>query len=148
MGNVIFFETMTQPKNLLGLLPVFIVFLIILGLLIGIIFSIKNTSITIKDNEIIVRSFIYGRKISLDDVLVNEIQAINLKQNTEYNISIRTNGIGLPNFYSGWMRLNNGKRALVFLTNRENVLMIPTKDFVVLFSMERAEEFINSINRL
>ena len=148
MGNIIFIETMTHPKNLLGLLPIFIVLLIILGLMIGVIFSIKNTSISIKDNEIIIRSFIYGRKIPLDDVIINEIQTINLKQNPEYNISIRTNGIGLPNFYSGWMRLNNGKKALVFLTNRENVLLIPTKDYVVLFSMEKIEEFINTINRL
>ena len=146
--NIIFFETITQPKGFLNILPIIILVLILLGLLIGILFSIKYTSISIKNNEIIIKTFLYGRKIPINDVLINEIQTINLNQNKDYSISIRTNGIGLPNFHIGWMRLNNGKRALVYLTNRENVLLMPTKDFVVLFSMERTEEFINRINEI
>jgi len=145
MENILFMETITQPKSLLGLLPLFIVILVIIGLMLGIIFSIKNTNISIKDNEVVIRSFLYGRKIPLDNILKDEVQAINLKQNNEYNISIRTNGISLPNLNFGWMRLNNGNRALVFLTNRENVLLMPTKDFVVLFSMKKTEEFISKL---
>ena len=148
MNNTVFFETITQPRGFLGLLPIVIIILILLGLMVGIVFSMKLTSISMTDREIVIKSFLYGRKIPIEDVLINEIQTINLRQNNDYNISIRTNGIGLPNFHSGWMRLKNGKRALVFLTNRENVLLVPTKDFVVLFSMERTEEFIDKINGL
>jgi hypothetical protein len=146
MENILFFESITQPKSILYLLPIFIVLLLVLGLFIGIIFSVKNTSISIHNGEIVIKSFIYGRRIPIENILINEIQTLNLRENREYNISIRTNGIGLPNFYSGWMRLNNGKRALVFLTNRENVLLVPTSDFVLLFSMEKIDEFIQRIN--
>ena len=145
MENAVFFETITQPKNFISLIPFLILILLLLGLIIGIAFSIRHTNISIKDNEIIIKSFLYGRKIPVEDVLINEIQTINLKQNDEYNISIRTNGIGLPNFHFGWMRLKNGQKALVFLTNKENVLLMPTKDFVVLFSMEKTEEFKQKI---
>ena len=151
MENIIFFESITQPKGFLNLLPIIIVVLVmllVLGLLIGIIFSIKHTSISIKDEDIIIKSFLYGRKIPIEDVSINEIRTINLKRNNEYDISFKTNGIGLPNFYSGWMRLNNSKKALVFLTNKENVLLMPTKNFVVLFSMEKTEEFKNKIIEL
>jgi uncharacterized protein YneF (UPF0154 family) len=150
MENSLFFETITQPKGNVYITPIIliIVLLVVIGLMIGIIFTIKNTNISIKDREIRINSFIYGRKISIEDVLVNEVQTINLKQNDEYNISVRTNGIGLPNFSSGWMKLKNGKKALVYLTNRENVLLIPTKNFEVLFSMERTNEFIDKIKEI
>ena len=151
MENIIFIETIAQPKGFLNVLPIiiFIVLIIVLiGLIIGFIFSMKYTNILIKNNDVIIKAFLYGRKISIDDIFINEIQTINLNQNNEYNISFRTNGIGLPNFHFGWMKLKNGKKALVFLTNRENVLLMPTKNFVVLFSMQKTEEFIQKITEI
>jgi hypothetical protein len=148
MENIIFFETMAQPKGFLNYLPIIIFIVLILALIsliIGFLFSMKHTSISIKNDEVIIKTFLYGRKIPVNDILINEIRVINLKQNDEYNISIRTNGIGLPNFHLGWMRLKNKEKALVFLTTRENVLLMPTKNFIVLFSMEKTEEFISKI---
>ena len=149
--EVIFFETMTQPRGFPSILPIIIfitLIIILIGLIIGFIFSMKHTSISLNNNEVIIKTFLYGRKIPIGDILINEVEAINLNQNAEYNISIRTNGIGLPNFHLGWMRLKNNKKALVYLTSRDNVLLMPTKDFVVLFSMERTAEFIEKINNL
>ena len=146
MENVMFFETITQPKIILSIIPVLIIILVLLGLFFGILFAMKNTSISMNEKDIVIKSFLYGRKISINDVLFNEVQTVNLKQNNEFNVRIRTNGIGLPNFLSGWVRLNNGQKALAFLTNRENVLLLPTKDFVLLFSMEKTEEFITKLN--
>ncbi|MCL2187017.1 MAG: hypothetical protein FWB86_14390, partial [Treponema sp.] len=84
MENILFFETITQPKGFLSYLPIFILILILSGLLIGLAFSIKNSSISIKDNEIIIKTLFYGRKIPINDVLKNEIQKINLTQNKDY----------------------------------------------------------------
>ena len=147
MSHMLFFETITQPRNSVYFLPIILVIIMvaILGLMVGIVSTIKNTGISITDREIEIKSFLYGRKIPIEDVLIYEIQNINLKQNPEYRISRRLNGIGLPNFYSGWMRLKNGEKALVFLTNKDNVLLLPTKDFIVLFSMEKIDELITAI---
>ena len=151
MENIIFHETMAQPKGFLNVLPIIIFIVLIMVLIvfiIGFVFSMKHTTISIKNNEVIIKTFLYGRKIQIEDILINEIQTINLKQNNEYNVSIRTNGIGLPNFHLGWMKLKNGKKALVYLTNKENVLLMPTKNFVVLFSMQKTEEFIKKLNEV
>ena len=148
MNNIDFFETMAQPKGLQNFIPIIIFVIIILfliSLIVGFLYSMKNTSISINDNEIIIKTFLYGRKILITDVLANEIKTIDLNQNSEYKISVRINGISLPNFHLGWMRLKNGEKALVFLTNREKVLLLPTKNYLVLFSMERTEEFINAL---
>ncbi|MCL2805079.1 MAG: PH domain-containing protein [Treponema sp.] len=151
MENILFFETMTQPKGFLSIIPVIILIILVMvliGLIIGYLYSMKHTGILIKNNDVIIKTFLYSRKIPISDILINDIQTINLNQNNEYNVLIRTNGIGLPNFYLGWMKLKNGKRALVYLTNKENVLLMPTRDFVVLFSMQNSEEFIRKINEL
>jgi hypothetical protein len=154
MENITFFEVIPQPKGNVFAFPiimiifVFITMLVITWLMVGTIFTTKNTSISIKDGEVVINSFLYGRKIPIENILINEIKTINLKQDEEYGISVRTNGISLPSYKSGWMRLKNGERALVYLTNEEKVLLMPTKDFVILFSMEKMEEFINKINEI
>jgi len=148
MENTIFFETITQYKGLQHLIPIILLILIIIlviVLIIGIIHAVKYTSIAIKDNEVIIKSFLYGRKIPIKDIQINETRIINLNQESDYNISFRTNGISLTNFHSGWMKLRNGQKALVFLTNKDSVLLMPVKDFNVLFSMERGEEFIKKL---
>lgn len=40
------------------------------------------------------------------------------------------------------------KGYLSFITDKENVLFIPTKDFIVLFSMEKSNEFISKLKQL
>ena len=154
MENITFFELIPPPKGNVFAFPiimiifVFITMLVITWLMVGTIFTTKNTSISIKDGEVVINSFLYGRKIPIENILINEIKIINLNQNEEYGISGRTNGISLPNYKSGWIRIKNGKRALIYLTNKEKVLLLPTKDFVILFSMEKTEKFINRIKKI
>ena len=150
METTALLETIIQPKGNIYVFPIIMItFMIIMalgvtGLMVGVISASKNTSISIKDNEVIINSFMYGRKIPIEDIFVNEMQRINLND-SEYNIRTKRNGIDLPYFKSGWMRLRDQEKALVYITNTENVLLMPTKDFVVLFSMEKIDEFINKL---
>ena len=155
MDKVIFFNTMIEPKG--GVCSAPVIFLIVIsvsiillmvGLTFGAIYAIKNTTISLTDKELIIKSAFYGRKIPIENIMIDGIKAVNLDIDSEYDISVRTNGIGLPNFKLGWMRLKNGTRALTFLTNRNSVVLIPAKDFSVLFSMDDIEEFINKIRAL
>ena len=150
MENSMFIWTITEPKGNAYLMPMFLImsFLVLIGAMVGIIFSLRNTTISINDNEIVIKSFLYGRRIPIENIKVNEIRHINLNMDKEFNVSIRTNGIGLPNFLSGWMKLNNGNKALVFLTDRDDVLLIPTKDFILLFSMKNQYEFIEKMKNI
>ena len=151
MDNVIFMESITQPKGIFNHLSLMTLVIIVVGLIVlffGIFYSMRNTNLSLTDKEVIIKSMFYGRKIPLENILIDEIKSINLTENVEYKISIRTNGIGLPGFRLGWMRLKNGQKALVYLTDVNNVLLLPTKDFVVLFSMNNIEEFIGKISRI
>jgi hypothetical protein len=154
MDNILYFNTLIQPKEGIGFISILmigIMLIIIIPLIIltfGIINSMKNTTINLSENELIIKSMFYGRKIPLENIIINGIKKINLEENTEYNISIRTNGISIPSFKSGWMRLKNGEKALTFITDKNSVVLIPTKDYLLLFSMNNIDEFINKIKEI
>jgi hypothetical protein len=46
------------------------------------------------------------------------------------------------------MRLKNGKKVLTFITDKNSVALIPTTGYLLLFSMNNIDEFINKINEL
>jgi hypothetical protein len=152
MNNILYFNTISQPKEgtfNVSMIMTVLALVVIISLIIiavGIIHSMKNTTLTLTEKEIIIKSIFYGRKIPLDEIIIGEIKPINLDNDKEYNISIRTNGISVPQFKSGWMRLKNGEKALTFITSKNNVVLIPTKKYLILFSMDKINEFIARIN--
>ncbi|MDR2797510.1 MAG: hypothetical protein LBB80_04135 [Treponema sp.] len=58
-------------------------------------------------------------------------------------MSIRTNGISFPHFKSGWIKLRNGEKALTFITDKTNVVLIPRKDYLLLFTMDKIDDTTN-----
>jgi hypothetical protein len=46
------------------------------------------------------------------------------------------------------MRLKNKKIALVFITDKSNIVLIPTKEYLLLFSMDNINEFVEKIKGL
>jgi hypothetical protein len=101
---------------------------------IGIVYSNNKPSVIVDNGFLTVKSLFYGKNISIEEINVDGIKQLNLNDNWDYNIKIRTNGIGLPNCYLGWMQLNNGKKALVYLTDRTDVTLIPTNGYDVLIN--------------
>jgi hypothetical protein len=95
----------------------------------------KNTAISINNEYLTIKTIFYGKSIPISEINIDGVRRINLYENNEYNIKIRTNGIGLPNYHVGWMRLNNGNKALVYLTDRANVVLIPVKGYDILISL-------------
>ncbi len=62
--------------------------------------------------------------------------------------SSRTNGIGLPNYQSGWFRLANGSAALLFVTDWSRAVVVPTTEhFDLLVSPADPQAFLTALNR-
>jgi hypothetical protein len=154
MDTVVYINSLIQPKGGTGFLPIIMVSLmlvIIIPLIIltfGIINSMHNTALTLTERELIIKSAFYGRKIPLENIMIDGIKAISLDEDTDYDLAMRTNGTALPQFKSGWFRLKDREKALVFITDKNSVVLIPTKDYLLLFSMDNIDEFINKIKAL
>lgn len=98
------------------------------------------------DGLIIKNAIFYGRNIPKDKIIIEKVKKVNLKEDRQLTPTMRTNGIGLPGFLSGWFRLKNKEKALLFVTDREKVLYIPTRqNYSVLLSVADPDDMLNKM---
>lgn len=139
------------PKLTAFIIPVLFICLLAVMLVVGIVImhNMKSTGISVGNGFLTVNSLFYGRKIPLDDIDLNSVKSLNLhdERNKEYKITLRTNGIGLPGYLVGWMRLRNGRKALVYITDRTRVALIPTANFDVLISTDDFDGLRNALSK-
>ena len=123
-------------------IAVILVLLLVAALFISTGYQSRHLKFTINDEGLRISPGLYGRFIPKGDIDIEGIRVMNLDVDTEYQLKGRTNGAGLPGFASGWFKLANKEKALVFVTDRNRVVYIPTnKDYSVLLSVQEAEEF-------
>ena len=149
MENLNYVHNIIAPKSSVFIMPAVIMILFVVMFIgcIGIMYYMRNTTINVNNEYLTIKSFLYGKTISLDKIDIAGLRRLNLYDEPEYNIRIRTNGVGLPNYFVGWMKLNNGNRALVYLTDRTNVALIPTDEYSILFSTDDFEGLKEILNK-
>ncbi|MFC1932026.1 PH domain-containing protein [Chloroflexota bacterium] len=119
-----------------------IVLVLLLGLFIFIGYSARNTKFEVSDQGLRIKGGIYGRFIPKEEITAENIQILDLNAYPAYQPRIRTNGVGLPGYAEGWFKLKNNEKALLFVTDRSNVVYIPTRqDYSVMLSVSNPEEF-------
>jgi hypothetical protein len=121
---------------------VFLILVLVAGMFLSFGYQSRHLKYTVNDDGLRISPGLYTRSIPWGDIDREGIKVLNLNIDTEYKLERRTNGSGLPGFASGWFRLANDEKALVFVTDRNRVVYIPTnKDYSVLLSVSEAEEF-------
>jgi hypothetical protein len=124
------------------LFVVIVVFMFCLVTLFGYLaFSSRHVRLEVAEGELRIRGDIYGRRIPATSVVVDEVKVLNLTRDAAYGLKLRTNGVGLPGYASGWFKLLNGEKALVFVTDPTRIIYIPTRDgYSVLMSVAEPEK--------
>jgi hypothetical protein len=142
-------------KNQLGgIVGIVMSILILSEVLILILFvhfanSTRKTRFEISNQGLRIRGNLYGRKISLDALKIDEAKIVDMKEQREYGTRWRTNGIGMPGYQAGWFRLRKKEKALLFVTNSHEVVYLPTrKGYSILLSPEKPEEFLRVLTSL
>lgn len=103
----------------------------------------------LSDGGLRIRSAVYGRTIPAHALRVDEARVVNLREERQLQLSMRTNGIGMPGYAAGWFRLRGGGRALAFLTRRESVVHIPTSaGYDLLLSPREPDAFLRSLQQV
>jgi len=126
------------------------IILIPLILLMGVItFSAKNTRVVVDDEGLHIKGALYGRFIPKESIIREGSKILNLNVEREFRPVMRTFGIGFPGYSEGWFRLANGERALLFVTDRFNVIYVSTTEgYSVLLSTAHPEEFIDALEEV
>ena len=138
-----------QPSSntiLVMLIPLCILLLAVMVLLAACYVSSKRASFTINNGTLEISATLYGRKIPLSEIRKEDVARINPREDAGLQTKWRTNGIGLPGYSEGWFRLKNGKKALLFVTDKNRSILVPTKkDYVLIVSPADPDEFIRAI---
>jgi len=150
-GNVSmenYVHTITAPKLTAFILSIVLAALF-LAACVGIVYSMKSTTICVGGGFLTIKSLFYGRKIPIEDIDLSGVKSLNLREerDKDYRVTLRTNGIGLPGYLAGWTKLHNGHKALVYITDRTKVALIPTKEFDVMISTDDFDGIRNALNK-
>jgi len=117
-----------------------------LGLLIWIGWATQCTTFEVNGDKLSIRGDIYGRDIPWADLAAGKGRILNLKVDREHRPVLRTNGCGLPGYASGWFRLANGEKALLFVTTGDAVLYLPTmKGYSLLLTPKDPQRLLNAL---
>lgn len=135
-------STSTYLTSLALLLPVVLILLYL-------VLAPRLVRFELSPEGLAIRGELYGRRIPAGELLAGQARPVDLRADSDRRLARRTNGVGLPGYRSGWFRLANGEKALVFVTDQSRVVYIPTRQgYSVLLSVERPQEFINRLRAL
>ena len=103
----------------------------------------------LSSNGLRIRGDLYGRLLPAQSLRAAEARRVDLGAATELRPRLRTWGTGLPGYQSGWFRLANGEKALVYLTDRRKAVYVPTREgYSLLLSPDEPEAFLNALQTM
>ena len=137
-----------SAKPLWFLAVICILLAAVLGALTYTAYSARHSRVEIHSDHLNLVGDFWGRAIPLKLLKPSEARIVDLDQAPQYYPKRRTWGTGLPGYASGWFRLRSGEKALVYITNRQRVVYVPTSvDYSLLLSVEEPERFVEALAR-
>ncbi len=95
------------------------------------------------------RGDLYGRLIPAAALRVDEARRVDFTTSPELTPRIRTFGTGVPGYQAGWFRLKSGEKALLFMTDRERAVYVPTTaGYSVLLTPADPDGFVTALRAL
>lgn len=132
--------TLALPVTLVAVILVFVFYTV---------FSAKNATIELGPEGLRIEAGFYSRIIPAADLALDRLKTLNLAEDRGYAPSLRRNGVGLPGLQAGWFTLNNGEKALIFITDPSRVVYAPTsKNFSLLFSASDPQALLVRLKEL
>jgi hypothetical protein len=105
-----------------------------------------HLSVVVGEEELTLKGPLYGRTLKLPELKGEEIRRVDLNGEDEFKGYKRTNGIGLPGLRLGWFGVPNRKKLLLFVTDFEKTVLIPTwKTYDLVVSVEEPEKLIRHL---
>lgn len=103
-----------------------IILVLVFGLLAASAIGSRSATFEVSREGLRLRGDLYGRFIPSSALRSAEARRVDFETTPELTPGLRTMGTGLPGYQSGWFRLRNGSRALLYLTDRSRAVYVPT----------------------
>jgi hypothetical protein len=130
----------------LWLLLVTVPVAVVMALLTMMVLRGRRVRFELDDESLRISGSLYGRAIPRAVLRVAEASVINIEGHAKFGQMFKTNGIDLPNYCSGWFCPRGGGNALLFVTDRTRVVVVPTTaGYELLLSPEDPDGFLEAL---
>jgi hypothetical protein len=112
-------------------------------LFLWIAFSSRTIQFEIRPEGLRLRGDLWGRLVPAAALKPDAARRVNLQTERELQPKWRTMGSAVGNYRTGWFRLRNGGKALLYLTDATNAVLVPTtENYVILLSVAEPDRFL------
>jgi len=130
---------------LVGAIPI-VVMIVLFAVLGASIRGARNAEFEVSPDGLRLRGDLYGRLIPAGELRAAEARRVDFAREPGLTPRRRTMGTGLRRYQSGWFRLENGERALLYLTDRSRAVYVPTNaGYSVLLSPTDPDGFVAAL---
>jgi len=133
----------------------FPIVLVVVVALVGVVVVAKSISgartstFTLSPAGLAIRGDLWGRTIPASRLRGAGARVVDLRNEPSLAPRRRTAGTGLPGYRSGWWRLANGEKSLLYLTTTDRAVHVPTTEgFSLLLSVSEPESFVEHLKRV
>ena len=132
-----------------ALYPIAITLAPVAALLFYIAGSSQHSFIEVNHDMLRVRRDLFGRRVATSTLDLSQARVVNLIESKPLQAKWRLFGTAVPGYLSGWFKLHDGRRALLFVTNQERVVCVPWRDGrLLLVSVVEPEQFLERLREL
>jgi hypothetical protein len=108
----------------------------------------RNATFELSADGLRLKGDVYGRFIPISELEQAESARVDVTSG-RYKPTSRTAGTAVPGYRSGWFRLADGSKALLYLTDPSRAVRVPTTaGYSVLLSVTEADQFVDALHRL
>jgi hypothetical protein len=123
-----------------------LILVVVIGVLGSALMSARSARFEVSADGLRLRGDMYGRLIPLEHIRAADARRIDFTATPELAPRRRTMGTGLPGYRAGWFRLGNGEKALLYLTDVNRAVHVPTTDgYSVLLSPADPDAFLTAL---
>ncbi len=106
----------------------------------------RDSTFEVFADSLRLRGDLYGRTIPRSQLLTDLARRVDFRMEPELLPKWKRVGTGLPGYQSGWFRLRNGEKALLYLTDRTRAVYVPTSaGYSLLLSPQDPDGFLAAL---
>lgn len=125
-----------------------IIMLLVTGLVAAAAMGSRSARFEVSPEGLRLRGDAYGRLIPASALRTDQARRLDLDATPELTPERRTMGTAMRGYRSGWFRLRNGDRALLYLTDQTRAVYVPTTEgYSVLLSPADPDAFLVALRR-
>lgn len=133
---------------IVALLPLVVV-AIVGALMIMSLVASRTARFEVSSDGLRLRGDLYGRFIPAHELRRGGVASVDLATRPDLRPRRRTFGTGLPGYRAGWFRLQNGEKALLYLTDQRRAVYVPTTaGYSVLVSPRNPEACVEAVRKV